>query len=200
MNIDLKKHGKEIGRHLRNFNYERTPGGILIDRGGMNALANGAFAHTLHQGEAIDAAIDPNLVVNEGLDYLLNVAFASAAPITAWYLALFSGNVTPAPAWTGANWVAAATEQVNYVATSRPPWSVTTTTTQSIGNGASEAMFEFTGTGNNVYGAALVSANTKSSTTGRLFAATRFSAPRLGLSSPDKLGVQYVVTAQDAGS
>ena len=201
--INLKRHGAEIGRRLRNFQYERTPGGLLIG-GGMNALVNGAFKHTLYQGESVDPAIDPNLVVNEGLDYLLNVAFASAAPTTAWYVAIFSGNVNPAAGWTGANWVAAATEQTNYASATRPAWTLPgVTSTQTIGNSASEAMFEFNDdpgdVGYNAYGAALVSASAKSSTSGRLFAATRFANPRLGLEDPDKLGVQYVVTAQDAG-
>lgn len=202
MSIDLSKHRAEIGRHLRNGNYEQTPGGILIDQGGMNALANGAFMHTVHRADGtIDRHIDPNLVVNEGLDYLLNAAFAGTAAITAWYVALFSGNVNPAPGWNGANWVAAATEQVAYASTTRPAWTLPgATTTQSIGNSGSEAMFEFTGAGNNVYGAALVSASAKGATSGKLFAATKFSAPRLALAAPDKLGVQYVVTAQDAGT
>lgn len=202
MSIDTSKHRREIGRHIRNGNYEETPGGILIDRGGMNALANGSFLHTLYHADGgIDRVIDPNLVVNEGLDYILNVAFAGQAAVTGWFIALFSGNVNPAPGWNGSNWVAAATEQVNYASTTRPAWVLPgATNTQSIGNSGSEAMFEFTGSGNNAYGASLVSASAKGATSGRLFAATKFSAPRLNLAAPDKLGVQYVVTAQDAGS
>ena len=48
MSINLKKNAREIGRHLRNRKWEQTPGGILIDRGGMNALMNGAFIDALN--------------------------------------------------------------------------------------------------------------------------------------------------------
>lgn len=198
MDIKNKKIAREIGKHLRNGNYEATPGGILIDRGGMNGLMNGAFKNTLYRDGSVDPAIDHNLVVNEGLNKLLNVMFNGEAAITAWYVTLFSADVSPAPGWTGANWVAAATEQVNYTPTARPSFESATSTAQSTGNAGDEAMFTITGTGRNAYGAALVSQSAKGAG-GVLFAATRFASPRLALAAPDRLGVEYIVTAADAG-
>lgn len=200
--MNLQKHGREIGRHLRNFNFEMTPGGILIDRKGMNALANGAFKTFMVDdgGGQYDAALDPNLVVDQALIDMLNVYFNGAVATTQWHVALFGGNVTPQPNWTGASWVAAATEFTAYSETTRPIFDTDPATTPEVGNAGNEALFTFVGSGLTVRGAAIVSASAKSATSGILYAATRFANDRVGLGAPDKLGVEYVVTAADAGT
>ncbi|MBP7531625.1 MAG: hypothetical protein KA775_07370 [Ottowia sp.] len=197
MSINLKKNAREIGRHLRNRKWEQTPGGILIDRGGMNALMNGAFIDTLN-GE--DPQLSPNLVVNQGLIHVLNTVFAGAAQVTQWYIGLFSGNVTPQPNWTAANVVANATELTGYAPSTRPGFTVAPVSAPSLGNTGSEANFAFDASGPYIArGAFLISVSNKGSTTGVLMAATRFAADRAGLNSPDELGVRYVLTAADAG-
>lgn len=196
--IDLNKHAGEIGRHLRNGKYELTEGGVLIT-GGMNALVNGVFKDTLYRDGEADPQISPNLVVDQGLIHMLNVAFAGAAQITAWYIGLFSGNVTPQAGWTGANVVANATELTGYPG-ARPSFTAPATTTPSIGNAGAQADFAFDGDGPyTARGAFLISASAKGSTSGVLMAATRFATDRTGLNNPDHLGVQYVLTAADAG-
>ena len=197
MSINLKKNAREIGRHLRNRKWEQTPGGILIDRGGMNALMNGAFIDTLN-GE--DPQLSPNLVVDQGLIHVLNTVFAGAAQVTQWYIGLFSGNVTPQPNWTAANVVANATELTGYAPSTRPGFTVAPVSAPSLGNAGSEANFAFDASGPYIArGAFLISVSNKGSTTGVLMAATRFAADRAGLNSPDELGVRYVLTAADAG-
>ncbi len=197
MSINLKKNAREIGRHLRNRKWEQTPGGILIDRGGMNALMNGAFIDTLN-GE--DPQLSPNLVVDQGLIHVLNTVFAGAAQVTQWYIGLFSGNVTPQPNWTAANVVANATELTGYAPSTRPGFTVAPVSAPSLGNTGSEANFAFDASGPYIArGAFLISVSNKGSTTGVLMAATRFAADRAGLNSPDELGVRYVLTAADAG-
>ena len=197
MSINLKKNAREIGRHLRNRKWEQTPGGILIDRGGMNALMNGAFIDTLN-GE--DPQLSPNLVVDQGLIHVLNTVFAGAAQVTQWYIGLFSGNVTPQPNWTAANIVANATELTGYAPSTRPGFTVAPVSAPSLGNTGSEANFAFDASGPYIArGAFLISVSNKGSTTGVLMAATRFAADRAGLNSPDELGVRYVLTAADAG-
>lgn len=197
MSINLKKNAREIGRHLRNRKWEQTPGGILIDRGGMNALMNGAFIDTLN-GE--DPQLSPNLVVDQGLIHVLNTVFAGTAQVTQWYIGLFSGNVTPQPNWTAANVVANATELTGYAPSTRPGFTVAPVSAPSLGNAGSEANFAFDASGPyTARGAFLISVSNKGSTTGVLMAATRFAADRAGLNSPDELGVRYVLTAADAG-
>lgn len=199
--IDTNKHAREIGRHLRNHRYEATGSGILIDKGGMNMLANGAFKDTLYRGDSADSQISENVVCDQFLIHMLNVLFNGATQVTQWYIGLFSGNVTPnGGTWTGANVVANATEVTAYPGTDRPAFDVETTATTSLSNTGSEAMFEFNAPVPFVRGAFLVQAAAKGSTTGILCAATRFAADRAGLNSPDRLGVQYIITGADAGT
>ena len=199
MSINLKKNAREIGRHLRNRKWEATPGGILIDRGGMNALVNGVFEDTLYRDGGADRQISPNLVVSQGLIHVLNTVFAGAAQVTQWYIGLLSGNVTPQPNWTAANVVAKSTELTSYP-TERPNFTVAAVAAPSIGNTGNEATFAFDASGPYIArGAFLISVSNKGSTTGVLMAATRFAADRAGLNSPDQLGVRYVLTAADAG-
>lgn len=199
--IDIKKHAREIGRHLRNGKFELSEGGVLI-KGGMNALMNGAFVDTLNGG---DAQLSPNLVVNQGLIHALNVIFAGATPVTAWYIGLFGNDVEPQAGWTGSNIVANAGEITGYSITggntsNRPPFTVSPVSAPSISNTGSQANFAFDDQGPyTVRGAFLIGASAKGSTTGTLFAATRFAADRNDLGDPDQLGVQYIVTAADAG-
>ena len=196
--IDLKKHAREIGRHLRNRAYELTEGGVLI-KGGMNALANGMFKDTLYRDGGADAQLSPNRVVDQGLVHLLNVTFNGATQVTQWYVGLFVDNVEPQANWTGANIVANANELTGYPG-NRPAFTVSAATSPSIGNAGSQAMFAFDDEGPyTARGAFLISVPAKGSTTGVLMAATRFASDRAGLNSPDQLGVQYVLTAADAG-
>lgn len=197
--IDLKKNAREIAKHLRNGKFEATPGGILIDAGGMNALCNGVFTDTLYRDGKADTGISNNRVVNEGLIHILNTIFAGGAQVTQWYIGLFSGNVNPQADWKASTIVATATELTGYAPSQRPAYTVTAATTPSIGNASAEASFEFDANGPyTARGAFLISASAKGGGTGVLMAATRFAADRTGLTSPDLLGVRYTVTAQDA--
>lgn len=206
--IDLKKHGREIGRHFRAKRYELTPGGVLIDKGGMNALANGVFIDTLFRNGEKDVQISPNLAVDEGLINLLNVYFNGATQSTGWAVGLFSQNATPQDSWNASNIVANSTELTGYTlgaggtgsASNRPAFTTVTTTTKSVSNAASQAMFYFDEDGPyTARGAFIINVLAKGSTTGKLFAATRLAVDRPGLGSPDSLGIQYAVAASDAG-
>lgn len=201
MNLIEQRHVPEIRRALANFKYEATPGGILVGAG-INRLLNGAFKHTLiHADGSRDVALDPNLVVDEGLIYLLNTGFAGGTAKTAWYVALFEGNYTPAAGLQAAGFDTAANELTGYASGTRPAWTVSATSTPSLGNTGSEALFVFDSSGPyTAYGAALLSSAVKGNNAGdKCASATRFAAPRTGLNSPDKLAVEYIVTAQDAG-
>lgn len=198
MSIDIKKHRREIARHLRNGRTEMTPSGLLI-KGGMNALCNGVFGHKLMRGEEIiDPALDPNRVVGEALNYIINAAFHGQSQHTQFYIGLFSGNVTPQANWTGANVAANATEFTDYAEATRQLWDADPATAQVSGNTGSEAVFSISGTGRTVRGAFLATASAKGATTGLLVAATRFAADRANLAEPDRIAVEYSLRAVDA--
>jgi hypothetical protein len=209
--IELKERDRrEIGRHFRNKRFELSKGGVLIDKGGMNLLANGVFIDSLYRnGQLVDRQMSPNLVVDEGLINMLNVYFNQASAPTAHYVGLFSQNATPQDSWNASNIVANSTELTGYTlgaggtgsATNRPPFTTVTTTTKSVSNAASQAMFYFDEDGPYTARGAFIMGNVaaKGSTTGKAFAATRLAVDRTGLASPDSLGIQYAVAAADAG-
>ncbi|MBT9153394.1 MAG: hypothetical protein DDT39_00051 [Firmicutes bacterium] len=187
--------GAELARAYRNHKYEVADTGVLFPRAGL--FVGGAFRHALNGG---DAQIDNNLVVNEGLNYLLATAFGGGAQITQFFIAPFSANVTPAPTWTGANFTASATEFTAYAGATRLEWVRGTAVGQAIGNTVSPAIFTYNAGGPyNLHGMALLSASTKNGVTGVLAVATRFATPRLNQQAGDRLSVEYVLTAQDDG-
>lgn len=206
MNL-LQKTGAlaaDVVRAIRNHRFEPTEsGGIYIP--GARASIGGVFRHALCPAGSVTFgpwAVDPNRVVGEGLNDLLNVYFTGSAAPAAFYLAPFSGNVTPAAGWTAATFPATATEFTGYTASSRLPWTPAASTAQSVGNTAALAASTLTfaaGGPYNLYGNALLTASAKGATTGKLVAATRFATPRTNMAAGDKLALEYVFTAKDEG-
>lgn len=193
----MKKNLKnELARHVRNKNYEPTEAGIYIPKAGINI--GGVFTHDiLHpDGSRAGAITDHNLVVNEGLDALLDIMFHNDTQISTWYVGLFSGDYTPQATDTAANITANATEFTGYDEATRVEYNEAAASSQSITNSANTADFTIN-SGATIYGAFLVSASAKSATTGTLFSASRFSTSRV-VASSDSLQITYTVTASDA--
>lgn len=177
--------------------YERTEGGLYLPKQGVTV--GGRFGHqVIRNGKALGPMVfDHNIVVNEGLDYLLDVGLSAASQLTSWYIGLFKGNYTPLATNTGATIAGAATEATEYDEATRQAWTEAGVSSQTITNTASKATFTINDT-ITAYGAFLVSSSTKSGTSGKLFAAARFSASR-SLIATDELLVTYQVQAQDDG-
>lgn len=193
MNNILKTHRAEIARALRNHKYERTESGVLFTK--QKLMATGAFV-TRVNGE--DERIDPNMVVNQGLDDVLNVYFGNVAKRVNFYLAPFSGSGAITAGLTAATFPGTQTEFTNYTESGRVAWTApTTTSTQSLGNTASPARFTIGTGGGTIWGAAMTTVQTKSSTSGVLVAASLFSASRVLLAA-DKLDIEYILTASDS--
>lgn len=186
----IRRHGQEMRRALQAHRYEVMDNGdILLP--GMKLRVGGRFHSQLNDGPWVT---DPNRVVNEGLNHLLNVVLGNAAQTSTWYLSLFAGNVVPPATWTGANYVANATEFVNYDLATRPEYVDAPANLQSISNTANPGSFVINNGGGVVYGAALLSNASKGSTTGVLFSAARFAAQRTVIDT-DTLRVSYEVSA-----
>lgn len=165
------------------YTFEHIRGGKVID----NKVVG---------GEVIDTWSEKNIVVDEGLAYILGVAFdGSTSALTSWYIGLFSGNYTPVNTTTAANITANATEITTaYSEATRVAWVEAGVTARLIGNAASPALFTFTAATTNVYGAFLASASAKGATTGTLSSAKRFAALKTMLIT-DILSVTYEITA-----
>jgi hypothetical protein len=119
--------------------------------------------------------------------------FHGSTQIATWYIAPFEGNYTPVATVTAATITAAATESTAYDETVRQTYDEAAAASQSITNSANKATFTFNAT-KTIYGAFLVSLNTKSGTTGTLFSAAKFATPK-SVVDDDQLLLTYTFTA-----
>ncbi len=167
-----------INAAIAKENYDMTDQGIIFP--GLSIIAKGEYFDRVNGGEW---EITPNLVVNEGLAHILNVALGGKAKIANYYLAIFSGATAPAANWTAANFAAVASEIVSltegYSQATRPLWSPSGASSNSIDNMSTAASITIATAGTlNVTGAALLSNATKGGTSGVLVSATKYSTAR----------------------
>ena len=170
---------------LKSGRYETTPEGIFIPS--ENALVQGVF-RVSKRGEPEE--LSQNLVVNEGLNYILSAAVGATAGIANWYIALFTGNVTVLATWTAATFTAASTEWTGYSEATREVWNKGAVASAGVDSFASKSSFTSSADTQTVRGAAMLSASAKSATTGVLLAASRFSSDK-ALDTGEILDVGY---------
>lgn len=138
-----------------------------------------------------------NIVVNAGLNYLLDTGLSAGVAITTWYLLLTDGTPTVAAGDTMAShagWV----EVTAYSEGVRQTWTDGGVASQSVDNSASAAVFTISSDTTVVGGAALTSVSTKGGTTGTLYAAGAFTAGDKSLDTSDTLTVTATFTAAAA--
>lgn len=199
----LQSHPGEVARALRQHAYEKSEGGILLS--GSRVFLGGALKlHDFRDGSIAQQSIDANDLLLEGLVHALNVLIPPTggyAQIPTWYIAPFSGDHTPDPSVTAATFPEAATEFTAYTNATRYALVVANAaTTPSTGNSANVPLLVFnTGGPYDIYGAYLVSNANKGSTLGKGLAGIRLDTPKLGFVGGEKLGMEYVITAADAG-
>ena len=147
-------------------------------------------------GDVEPVEIADNIVVNEGLNHILDVVLHAATQITTWYVGIFEGNYTPVSTDVGTNIATNSTESTAYTEGTRQEYVEAAPSSQSITNSASPATFSINAT-KTIYGAFLISNSTKGGATGTLLAAARFATSRAVVSS-DQILVTYTITAADA--
>ena len=170
---------KELANDLKSENYQMTEHGIYFPKQGV--MAQGEYFDRINGGEW---QTTHNLVVNEGLAHLLNVAMGTTAKPAGYYLALFSGATAPAANWTAANFASVAAEIVSmtegYTSATRPQWTPQNTSTNSIDNFNAVAKVTIaTSSQLTVTGAAMLTNSTKGGTTGTLISASKYTAARV---------------------
>lgn len=171
---------------------QHSDSGLLLPESTIQASGE-YHCQIIRNGVVIDEWTDKNLVVNEGLNNLLNVMFNSAAQTTTWYTGLFEGNYTPVGSVTAATIASASTECTAYTSSTRPEYVEAASTAQYTTNAASRASFVFNAA-KTIYGAFLVSSNVKNGTSGVLFSAARFSSSK-AVESGDELLLTYGFSA-----
>lgn len=137
----------------------------------------------------------PNILVNVGLDYMLDVAIGGAgsqAQINPFFIGLTDGTPTVAAGDTHAShagWV----EVTAYSGTNRLDWAEGAASGQSITN-ASAVSFTMSAT-TTVGGAYLTEDQAHATTTGLLLAARAFTGGDQGVDNLDVLDVTYTINA-----
>lgn len=192
--MKIDKHLPELRRAIRNNKHEFTESGILVPSMGIFA---GFACETTVNGK--DPQLTHNLVTLEGRRYLLAAALTGGAQHTSFYIAPFTGNVTPVDGWTAASFAGTATEYTAYTSATRVLWSrVLHGTDSSAANTAAPADIEInTGeTGVTIRGFGLLTSSAKSATTGVLVSAMRHD--RSGLGEGDTLSVRLTMVYQNA--
>lgn len=184
----------ELRGELRAERYDMTLEGVYLPRNGINL--NGQYFGRKnrepwrHEGD--------NLVVNEGLIFILGVALGTVTKASDFYLTLFTGSTAPAAGWTGANFASVASENDDpaegYVGATRPKW-VPGTVTTSIDNVASPVTMTFAATSQvTIKGAALLTASQRGGTSGKLISASAFSVARV-FQDADEYELGYRINA-----
>lgn len=138
-----------------------------------------------------------NLVVNAGLNYLLDAGLSGGTPVTTWYVGLTAASPTIAAGDTMSShsgW----TEFTAYDESVRQTWTDGGVSSQSVSNTASQAVFTCSTNTSSVGGAFLTSDSTKSGTSGTLYAAGAFSSNK-ALDDGDTLTVTATFTLADDG-
>lgn len=135
-----------------------------------------------------------NLIVNVGLNDLLDKYLKGSSYTAAWYVGI-KGTGTAVAADTMAShssW----SELTGYSQSNRPTLTLGTVASQSVDNSASKATFSCNATAT-VAGAFISSDNTKSGTSGTLYGVVDFSSSRSVISG-DTLEVTVTLTAASA--
>lgn len=174
------------------MDYAASEGGILMPRNDLLVAGKWSGQH-LRGGKVIDEWEDPNIVVNEGLNALLDIMFHGSTQITTWYIGVFEANYTPVSSVTAATITSASTESTAYDEATRVAYNEAAASGQSITNSANKATFTFNAT-KTIYGAFLVSTSAKSATTGTLFSAAAFASAK-SVVDDDQLLLTYTFTA-----
>lgn len=137
-----------------------------------------------------------NIVVNQGLNDLLDVTLSGATQDTTWFVGLIA---TDPPTVAAADTLASHggwTEFTNYDEANRVAWVDGGASSQSVSNSGSPAVFTISADSSTVGGAFLSGVN--SGTSGRLYAAGAFTAGGKSLDDNDTLSVTATFTAAAA--
>lgn len=148
---------------------------------GQGITAKGEYFDRINGGEWTRTE---NLIPTEGLAHILNVALGTTPKPASYHLALFSAAAQPAANWTAASFASTASEIVSmtegYSAATRPTWTPTNTSTNSIDNMAAVAKVTMkTASSLTVQGAAMLTTSAKGGTTGALISASKYASPRV---------------------
>lgn len=184
----LASHGSEFRSAVRDHKYDVTDSGLMFPA--QKISIGGVFGVSVNDGEFEFAK---NRVVDDSINYIIDLILHGATQIPTWYIAQFSGNVTPAANLTALTFPSVCTEFTGYQETTRQEYIEAAAMNLSTSNADNLASFTIT-TAATIYGAAILSVSTKSATSGRLLAAARYTTSKV-VDNGDILKAQYTFGA-----
>ena len=177
-------------RALESLGFDAADSNSILN-GDAGVMGSFVLEHR-RKGKLIGRDTASNIVTTEGLNHILSVVLNNGSKVSPWYVALFEGNYTPVAGLTAANFTANATECTAYDESTRVEYAEGTPSGGVITNSASKAVFTINAS-KTLYGAALLSASAKSSTSGTCLAAARFSSSR-PVEDNDEVAITYSLT------
>lgn len=186
---------RELRREIRNNRYEKTDSGIFLPRSGVGI--SGLVEVSVNDGPTERFS---NLVVNQGLDYILGVALDkdTTSKETLFYVTCHTGTTAPAATWTAATYDTLATEisATDVDEATRPAWVEANVSSQQIDNYASKAVFTVAAATLSLWGVAILTNSTFQGPDGLLIGATKFSAVRnLIVGDTFNVGYRFSITS-----
>lgn len=133
-----------------------------------------------------------NLVVNEGLNHLLDVTLSGGSQDTTWFVGLLDSDAAPAAAWTATE--IAGDDFVAYDEATLQAFVDGGVSGQSMSNTASPAAFTISTNGSVIGGAYLIGTNAKATPAGTLYAAGTFTGGDKAADDNDTLSVTSTFT------
>lgn len=138
-----------------------------------------------------------NLVVNAGLDDILDKYFKGSTYSAAHYVGLIDSSPTIAAGDTMSSHAGWTEVHTQYSESNREDLTLGTVSSQSVDNSSSKASFSITDTVT-VGGAFITTDNTKNGSTGTLYGAGAFSGGDKAVGSGDTLNVTVTLTSAAA--
>ena len=176
-------------------------GGALIRRPetGGGVLLGGHYAVVCRRPNGEVRWVDEihNLVVNEGLDHILDVVLAGGTQDTTWFIGLLAASPSPAAGWTATE--VGANDFTAYSESTLPAFTAGSVSGQSVDNSASKASFSINADSQSIGGAFLIGTNAKGTPAGTLYSAGAFSGGNKAADSGDTLEVTATFTTADDG-
>lgn len=180
----------DFRRLIRNFCYEFNDENDLL-------VANIKFNNYLDvwAPDGLGWQRYKNTVVTEGKNHLLDVVLHSSTANATWYVAPYSGNVSPSSTLTAATFNSTVTELgASYSESTRVAYDEVAASSGSTNNNASPATITAATDNVTIYGAGLLSTSTKQTTAGVLFAASKYSTARVLAATSDTLGIKWTIS------
>lgn len=137
-----------------------------------------------------------NLVVNEGLDHVLDVVLSGGTQDTSWFLGLLASSPSPGATWTATE--IASNDFVDYDEATLQAFTDGGVSGQSLDNSASPAVFTVDTNSSTIGGAFLIGTNAKATPSGTLYSAAAFSGGNKSADDDDTLTVTATFTAAAA--